>query len=105
MALTEKSIRNIFIYAAPKFVSYGFNLITLPILTRILTPDDFGIIALAWLFPTIAMSIFTLGLTAAVPRYYFEYRTNEEKLNALIFSSQVFLYLSLFISTFGVFFF
>ena len=38
MALTEKNIRNIFIYAAPKFAGYGLNLITLPILTRILTP-------------------------------------------------------------------
>lgn len=105
MALTEKNIRNIFIYTAPKFAGYGLNLITLPILTRILTPDDFGIIALAWLFPTIAVSIFNLGLPAAATRYYFEYRTNEEKLNALMFSSQLFLCLSLFISTFGVFFF
>lgn len=104
MALTEKNIRNIFIYASPRFISYGLNLIILPILTRILTPEDFGVIALAWMFPTIAVSVFTFGLPAAVHRYYFEYRDDENKLNALIFSSQTLLYLSLIVSAFGIYF-
>lgn len=104
MALTEKNIRNIFIYAAPKFAGYGLNLITLPILTRILTPEDFGIIILALAFPTIAVSVLTLGLIPAAQRYYFEYRTDNKKLDALIFSSQIFLYFSLIGSSFVVFF-
>ncbi len=104
MALTEKSIRNIFIYAFPKFIGYGLNLITLPILTRILTPEDFGVIILAWMFPTIAVSILTFGLAPAAHRYYFEYREDEQKLNALMFSSQAILYLFLIVSASVMFF-
>ena len=103
MALSEKNIRNIFIYAIPKFASYGLNLITLPILTRLLTPEDFGVIILAGAFPLIAVSVFTFGVTFGAERYYFEYRKDSEKLSALIFSSQVFLYLSLIVSSVPVF--
>ena len=103
MALTEKNIRNIFIYAIPKFASYGLNLITLPILTRLLTPEDFGVIILAGAFPAIAVSVFTFGVTFGAERYYFEYRKDSEKLSALIFSSQLFLYLSLIVSSVPVF--
>lgn len=102
--LTEKNIRNIFIYAAPLFAGYGLTILTLPILTRLLTPHEFGIVALAWAFPTLAVSIFTCGLSSAVQRYYFEYRTDEQKINALIFSAQLFLYGALFVSATGVFF-
>lgn len=104
MAVSEQNIRNIAIYAVPKFLGYGINFITLPILTRILIPEDFGIVILAWIFPAIAVSIVTCGLTSAVQRYYFEYRNDEAKLNALYFSSQVFLYFLLFISAVVVFF-
>lgn len=103
MALSEKNVRNIFIYAIPKFASYGLNLITLPILTRLLTPEDFGVIILAGAFPSIAVSVFTFGVTFGAERYYFEYRKDSEKLSALIFSSQLFLYLSLIVSSVPVF--
>lgn len=103
MTITKKNIRNIFIYTFPKFASYGLNLITLPILTRILTPEDFGIVAFAGIFPIVLVSIATLGITFGVERYYFEYRKDNQKLNALIFSSQLFLYSLLIISS-GMFF-
>ena len=103
MALSEKNIRNIFVYALPKFAGYGLNLITLPILTRLLTPKDFGIILLAGAFPAIAVSVFTFGITFGAERYYFECRNDSKKLNALIFSSQLFLYLSLLVFSFPVF--
>lgn len=104
MALTERNIRNIFIYAAPKFVSYGLNLITLPILTRLLTPHEFGVVALAWLFPAIAVSVFSCGVTASAQRYYFEYRHHNDKFVSFVFSLQVFLYVSLLASSLGVYF-
>ena len=88
MVLAEKHIRNIFIYIVPKFFSYGIHLITLPILTRFLTPRAFGVIALAWLFPSIAVSILSCGLAAAAQRYYFEYRNNKGKFASFVFSSQ-----------------
>ncbi|MFQ5786441.1 MAG: oligosaccharide flippase family protein [Thermodesulfobacteriota bacterium] len=99
MALSETHIRNIFIYTLPKFVSYGLHLITLPILTRILTPEDFGVITLSMAFPTIIVGIVTAGFTNSVPRYFFEYRKDRRKLNALYFSIQLYLFLMLIAST------
>lgn len=105
MAITEKNIRNIFIYATPRFLSYGINLLILPILTRILTPEDFGVVTLALLFPTISSGVLTFGLPAAAARFYFEYRADEQRLEALYFSCQVFLYFSLVLSALAVFYF
>ena len=83
------------IYAGAKFASYGVNLLVLPILTRLLTPADFGVIALAWLFPAVAVSVFTCGLSASAQRYYFEYRNDPQKLHAFFITSQFFLFASL----------
>ena len=104
MAVSEQNIRNIAIYAVPKFLGYGINFVTLPILTRILVPEDFGVVILASIFPAVAVGFVTCGLTPAAQRYYFEYREDKEKLSALYFSAQVFLYLFLIISTVAVFF-
>jgi len=72
--------------------------LTLPILTRLLTPEDFGVVTLALAFPTVAVSLVTAGLTASVPRYFFEYRNDIEKLNSLYFSSQLYLFFMLLVS-------
>lgn len=98
MALTGKNIRNIGIYAAPKAVSYSLNLLTLPILTRLLSPADFGVVAMAMLVPTIVVAVATVGMSMATQRYYFEYRTDKAKLDALLFSAQVFMVVMLGVS-------
>ena len=103
MALTEKHFKNIFIYLVPRFASYGLHLLTLPIITRILSPEDFGVVTLAMAVPAIAVSVATAGLTASVPRYYFEYRKDSKKLNALFFSTQMYLFLMLLLSSAVIF--
>lgn len=104
MTLEEKHIRNIFIYILPRFVGYGLNLISLPILTRILTPKDFGVVTLSLALPTIAVGVVTGGLTMAVPRYFFEYRKDSNKLNSLYFSAQAYLLIMFVVSTLIVYF-
>lgn len=104
MAVSDRTIRNVFIYITPKLATYGLNLLSLPILTRLLTPADFGVVALAWLFPTVAVSVLTAGIGFAVPRFYFEYRHDKPRLDALVFGSQVFLYAMLALSAVGVWF-
>jgi O-antigen/teichoic acid export membrane protein len=104
MALTEKQFKNIFIYLVPRFASYGLHLITLPVFTRILTPEDFGAVTLALAFPTIAVNLITAGLTASVPRFFFEYRDDIKKLSGLYFSTQLYLILAAAGSLAAVFF-
>lgn len=105
MALKDRHIRNIIVYALPKFLGYAINLITLPILTRLLTPADYGVITLAWLFPSLATGILTCGLGTAAQRFYFEYRGDPGRLDVLFSSSQLFLYTVFIVSSSAVFVF
>ena len=54
-------------------VAFAFIAIfTLPIFTRFLSPEDFGILALFLIFGTIASQIFSLGLGEATKKFYFD---------------------------------
>ncbi|MBU0630369.1 MAG: oligosaccharide flippase family protein [Candidatus Margulisbacteria bacterium] len=92
MAISEKNIKNILIYAAPNFVGYLISVFTMPIMTRLLIPSDYGIIAMAGIFPAIALGVLTFGLSSATQRYYFEYYKDKKKLDALVISAQICLF-------------
>ncbi len=59
------------------FISF-LSFITLPIYTRYLSPEDFGIIALGFIFGQITTSIFSLGLSNATTRFFFEFREKKK---------------------------
>lgn len=98
MAVSDRSIRNVFLYAAPKLASYGLTLVTLPILTRMLTPEEYGVATLAWFAPTVIVATATLGISAAAQRYYFEYRGDPAKGDALVFTGQAWLVAAMLVS-------
>lgn len=84
------------------------SFITLPIYTRYLTPEDFGIIALSFIFGQITASIFSFGLSNATTRFFFEYKEknqldNFKSLNTtnLIFQVVVFILIGLLIFLFS----
>ena len=82
-------IKTVGAYALPKILSYGLNFLMIPILTRILSPADFGVVALAWAVHNTLAGICTLGIPGAVSRYFFEYRNDQTKLAALIVSARI----------------
>jgi len=104
LPLSDRAIRNVFIYLVPKFLTYGLGLLTLPILTRLLAPEEYGIVAMAWILPNIAVAAVTGGLGFSIPRFYFEYRTDQARLDALVCSGQLFMYAMLPVSALGVWF-
>ena len=103
MEVEKKTIINFFFYILPKFVGFAVNVITLPVLTRLLTPHDFGVVTMAAIFPTFAVGIFSWGLPAAAQRFFFEYRKDSDRLGRYLFSCMIFLYLSLGVSAFPIF--
>lgn len=64
-----------------------FGLITFPILTRILTKEEYGILGLVTTTMLVAVAIAKAGLADGVIRFYKEYNKNPEK--ATVFSSTV----------------
>ena len=90
MTSKELQIRNSFIYILPVAVGAAIPLITLPIFTRILTKEDYGILALAQVYALFVTSLANFGLTAAYERNFFECR--EEKRTAeLLYSTLLFV--------------
>ncbi len=85
-------IKTVGAYALPKAISYGLNFLMIPVLTRILSPADFGVVALAWAVHNTLAGVCTLGIPGAVSRYFFEYRQDHDKLSALIVSAKIMMY-------------
>ncbi len=90
MTSKELQIRNSFIYILPVAVGAAIPLITLPIFTRILTKEDYGILALAQVYALFATSLANFGLTAAYERNFFEYR-EEKRAAELLYSTLLFV--------------
>ena len=51
-----------------------FPFITMPILTRILTKEDYGILALAHIYAILTTGLTNLGLSVIYERNYFQYK-------------------------------
>lgn len=67
------------VYLTGDVVAQGLALVLFPLYTRFLTPDDYGIIALASTV-TIVLGIgFGLALSSAIARLHFEAETEEER--------------------------
>jgi O-antigen/teichoic acid export membrane protein len=86
-----KKIKNIFIYLVPSLVSAIIPIITLPIFTRILTVEDYGIYALGLVYGTFVSGIANFGLTIGYERNFFENNETKEKQGALLFSVLLFV--------------
>jgi O-antigen/teichoic acid export membrane protein len=86
-----KSIKNLFIYLVPSLVSAVIPIITLPIFTRILTVEDYGIYALGIVYGTFVSGIANFGLTIGYERNFFENKESKEKQGTLLFSVLLFV--------------
>ena len=90
--LTKKQqIRNSLIYMLQVGLSSLIPFITIPIFTRILTPEDYGILALALIYAIFMCGLANFGVSLVFERNYFQYRDNPEKLAQLLYSSLVFI--------------
>jgi len=65
--------------------------ITIPIFTRILSPEDYGALALAMIFAILMSGLANFGTSLAFERNFFQYRDSPEKLAQLLYSSLVFV--------------
>lgn len=91
MTATVHKIKNIITYLVPSTISNILPILTFPIMTRFLTPEDFGISALVIATVGMITSVATCNISSATQRYYFEYRKDPDKLSQLINSSFLFL--------------
>lgn len=70
------------VYVIAGFLPLAANFLLAPIYTKYLSPEDYGMIALANIFQSILTLIVGLSLSAAYIRYYFDYYKSPKLLNA-----------------------
>lgn len=94
MEFKEQQIKNSLIYLLPLIVGNLFPFITLPIFTRILTKEDYGVLALAQIYAIIINGLANFGMRSAYQRNYFQYRTNQQDSSKLLYSILFFVILN-----------
>lgn len=90
----EQQIKNSFIYLLPLIVNSIFPFIVLPIFTRILTREEYGILALSQIYAILVSGFANFGMTASYDRNYFKYREDSTKSAQLLFSTLSFIILN-----------
>ena len=86
-----RQVRDSILYVLPLLVGTLLPIVTLPILTRILSTEDYGILALAQVYAAVAGGLANFGMTIAYDRNYFQYRQDPRRTAALLFSSMAFV--------------
>lgn len=71
--------RNVLIYGGGDALVRFINFLLLPLFTRYLTPDDYGVRGLLLALAAVLSPVFSLGLSAAVGPCYFEGNSIERK--------------------------
>jgi|GEM_PF-533915 len=69
----QQQIRNSLIYLVPTLIGSLLPILMMPILTRILTPEDYGFLALANVYAVLVSGLSNVGLLRAYDREFFRY--------------------------------
>lgn len=86
----EQQVKNSFIYFLPIMVSSIIPMLTLVVFTRILTKEDFGILALAQIYAIFASGLINFGLPISYERNFFQYDDLRRR-SALLYSTMLFV--------------
>ena len=90
-----KITRKIIDYSFSTFLRKGLSLVMLPLITRVLLPEEYAIYSLLFLFMTFSSLIYQMGLQQSLMTYYHDY-DNKITLVSTIYISIIFF--SLFFS-------
>ncbi len=99
MTNKEKQIKNSFIYLLPVIVGNLIPILTLPIFTRILTKEDYGIWALAQVYAIFVNGVANFGLTIGYERNFFEHKETNN-VAGLLYSTLLFVIIAFIICGF-----
>lgn len=75
----SKLIKNTSLYAVGNILPKAVSFLLLPLYTRYLTPEDYGIVNSMQVLSTVLIVLFTLCIDRAIYRLYFDYKTEESK--------------------------
>jgi len=94
MANKEQQIKNSLIYLLPVIARNLLPFVGLGIFTRILTKQDYGVLALAHVYSIFVAGLANMGMTTAYKRNYFQYQDDRIRLAQLHYSILSFVLLN-----------
>jgi len=89
--ISKRNLKQILLYILPFFVGSLLPIITLPVFTRFLTVEDYGVYALLIAFAVFVSGVANFGLTIGYERNFFEAKGNTKKIAALLYSTLSFV--------------
>jgi len=87
----ERQLKNTGQYVLLVVTTYFFPLLTLPFFTRVLVPEDYGVLAMSGMFGMFLTSFSNLGLVGIYQRNYFQYRDDRTKIATLFYTTICFV--------------
>lgn len=78
--MKKKLIENSLIYSGLQVLQRGIGFLLLPVYTRFLTPDDYGIVSVVSSVVAFLGVLYLLGLNSAALKYYFDFKDNAGEL-------------------------
>ena len=79
----EKLLSHFLNVGTGNLISAFLGFITMPIITRLFMPEEYGIYSLFYLYGNMAMIILCLGMDQSLVRYYYDQSTKEYKVGLL----------------------
>jgi O-antigen/teichoic acid export membrane protein len=85
-------VRDGVVYTVALALQRGFVFLLIPVATRILGPEEFGVVTAALVVSNVLSSIFTLGFNIAIVRLYFDEPPDQERTEwAMLIRAQLLL--------------
>ena len=88
---TEQEIKHGFLYLVPLAVTGFLPFISIPIFTRILTREDYGVLALVTVYAFFASALANFGMPATYERNFFQYQKSPTDTGCLMHSTMAFV--------------
>ena len=97
----RNTLNAVFWFSALGFLRPAVNIFLLPLYLLVLTPEDYGVLALIGIFTAVAATVSNLRVDAAMRTFYFDY--NQERESLWRYLSQIFsLNLTMVLIAFGI---
>ncbi len=93
MFTNKKHLKNTFYYTAAPFIRNLLLFLTLPILTRYLSPADYGKVNLITMLASFA-SMFFMGVQNSTVRFFFKYKSDNDLLKSMLSTNIIFVIIS-----------
>tara|TARA_Y100000741_G_scaffold348185_1_gene316137 strand:+ start:1389 stop:2888 length:1500 start_codon:yes stop_codon:yes gene_type:complete len=82
------------LYLLSSFISFAISIIVLPVYTRLMTPEEYGITIVFVFFGKLIAGFFHFSLHDASYRYYFDYENKLKDFTILNFTNLIFIIVS-----------